>query len=542
MPRCQIADAPGVETDDAEVPALARRLLRKNKLDEIACLQRKSLVRQGQRMTGRRYRNDPDAFNVDAAKSGHVHVQLVSDADAGMAVSDRALDAAKGLHQKPNRHRRELGVEFTKQPYQPIVRQHAVDRERHFRLKLIEESTNARAQRFDAMGNRPSFGHDRFALSREFWLAGRSAIEKRKSELRLQRVDRIADGGRGAPQAFGGSRKTSRFGDAQQHQKLIDAGYGRAPHFKFPEKIFQVYTDFFGSREALALWKGGQRSFAMAKSTAVIGERPRQIVHRTHGRRHGPISRLMSPSDLGQTLKPFVFLDLFDNEGTSFSGFGLHPHSGIATLTYLLEGSVRYEDTTGATGILPQGGVEWFKAGRGAWHGGGAGDPGRTRGFQLWIALPADRELEPAESIYQSPQDIRRIGPASVLLGKLGEVSSRLPAPSPVNYLAVRLKAGESWRYQPPADHAVCWIALSSGSLAVPEPVQAGELAAFEPSNEAIDFHAETDTEFVLGSAASHPYELALGNYSVHTSPASLQAGERHIAELKARLQKEGLL
>ncbi len=84
----------------------------------------------------------------------------------------------------------------------------------------------------------------------------------------------------------------------------------------------------------------------MAKSTAVIGERPRQIVHRTHGRRHGPISRLMSPSDLGQTLKPFVFLDLFDNEGTSFSGFGLHPHSGIATLTYLLEGSVRYEDTT----------------------------------------------------------------------------------------------------------------------------------------------------------------------------------------------------
>ena len=62
--------------------------------------------------------------------------QLVSDADAGMAVSDRALDAAKGLHQKPNRHRRELDVEFTKQPYQPIVRQHAVDRERHFRLKL----------------------------------------------------------------------------------------------------------------------------------------------------------------------------------------------------------------------------------------------------------------------------------------------------------------------------------------------------------------------------------------------------------------------
>jgi hypothetical protein len=58
----------------------------------------------------------------------------------------------------------------------------------------------------------------------------------------------------------------------------------------------------------------------------------------------------------------------------------------------------------------------------------------------------------------------------------------------------------------------------------------------------AADFHAETDTEFVLGSAASHPYELALGFYSVHTSPASLQAGERRLAEIKVRLQKEGRL
>jgi redox-sensitive bicupin YhaK (pirin superfamily) len=128
------------------------------------------------------------------------------------------------------------------------------------------------------------------------------------------------------------------------------------------------------------------------------------------------------------------------------------------------------------------------------------------------------------------------------LLGKLGAVSSPLPAPSPMNYLAVRLKAGESWRYQPPADHSVCWVALATGSLAVPEPVQAGELAAFEPSTEAIDFRAETDSEFVLGSALSHPHDLVLGKYSVHTSPTSLRAGEQRLAEIKLRLQKEGQL
>jgi redox-sensitive bicupin YhaK (pirin superfamily) len=280
----------------------------------------------------------------------------------------------------------------------------------------------------------------------------------------------------------------------------------------------------------------------MTESTATAQERTRRIVHRTFGDRQGPITRLMSPSDLGRSLKPFVFLDLFDLDVSSFPNLGWHPHSGIATLTYLWQGNVRYEDTTGAAGLLPAGGVEWFKAAGGAWHGGGPGNAGRTRGFQLWLALPPDQELGPVESIYQKPQDIHAKGPAAVLLGSLGEVASPLKAPAPINYLAVRLKAGESWRYQPPADHTVCWVALASGRLVAPEPVLAGELVAFEPSNEAIDFRAEADTEFVLGSAASHPHELALGYYSVHTSPASLAAGEQRIAEIQAQLQKEGRL
>jgi redox-sensitive bicupin YhaK (pirin superfamily) len=92
----------------------------------------------------------------------------------------------------------------------------------------------------------------------------------------------------------------------------------------------------------------------------------------------------MSLSDFGRLLKPFVFLDLFDTQGNPFSGFGLHPHSGIATLTYVAEGSISYEDTSEATGLLLAGGVEWMRAGGGVWHGGGTGEQGRTRGFQLW--------------------------------------------------------------------------------------------------------------------------------------------------------------
>ena len=90
----------------------------------------------------------------------------------------------------------------------------------------------------------------------------------------------------------------------------------------------------------------------MSPTTLVERGAGSRIAKRTRGQKHGPITRLMSPSDFGRLLKPFVFLDLVDNQGTRFSGFGLHPHSGIATVTYIAEGSVRYEDTNGATGLF----------------------------------------------------------------------------------------------------------------------------------------------------------------------------------------------
>src|SRR5258708_8502208 len=163
-----------------------------------------------------------------------------------------------------------------------------------------------------------------------------------------------------------------------------------------------------------------------------------RIARRARGESEGASTRLMSTSDFGRLLKPFVFLDLIDNQGKPFSGCGLHPHSGIATLTYVAEGSVRYEDTNGATGLLPAGGVEWMRAGGGVWHGGGSGEPGRTRGFQLWIALPPELELGPSESGYLCPAAIPQDGPARVLLGSYGNTTSAIKTPSPMNYLSVR--------------------------------------------------------------------------------------------------------
>src|SRR2546428_10453453 len=132
-------------------------------------------------------------------------------------------------------------------------------------------------------------------------------------------------------------------------------------------------------------------------------------------------------------------------------------------------------------------------------QGGGLDKSGRTRGFQLWIELPPELELGPAISIYLAPEEVPQDGPARVLLGSYGSASSAIESPSPINYLAVRLKSGERWRYEPPSDHTVLWTAIASGVVFVPDELRHGDLAAFEPSSEAVEFEALTDSDFVLG-------------------------------------------
>ena len=269
----------------------------------------------------------------------------------------------------------------------------------------------------------------------------------------------------------------------------------------------------------------------------------REIVHRTSGHTQGAITRLVSPSDLGQLIKPFVFLDLaaFDDRfAPTPMGFGWHPHSGIATVTVMLEGAVRYAETTGRDGVLPAGGVEWMRASNGVWHT-GAPEEGRVRAFQLWVALPPELENSHYASQYVMAKDVPVEGPARVILGAYGGVRSPIEAP-PMTYLSVNLKHGERWTYRPPKGHTVAWAAVHQGVLRTPAPIPRGEIAVFEPSEESIDFVADGDTGFVLGSAAPHPHQLVLGNYSVHTSAEALRRGETEIRRVGQTLRAKGTI
>lgn len=271
----------------------------------------------------------------------------------------------------------------------------------------------------------------------------------------------------------------------------------------------------------------------------------RKIVHRTRGMSHGPITRLMSPSDLGEHLKPFVFLDIFEADMRDLArSMPLHPHSGIATVTVFAEGDVTFDDSQTGHGTLGYGGVEWARAGKGMWHGkelaGGTSD--KVQGFQLWIALPPELESTEPETQYLEASVVPGTGPARLIVGSYGGVASPVRSPSGVNYLLVTLSPGERWTYEPPVGHLIAWVALSKGALAAGEHITKGEMAIFEDGGDRISFEGATNNgaTFVLGSAVPHPYPLHLGSYSVHTSAEALEIGEQHIRELKRSLDAAG--
>lgn len=152
---------------------------------------------------------------------------------------------------------------------------------------------------------------------------------------------------------------------------------------------------------------------------------------------------------------PFLMLDEFysDNPDDYIAGFPSHPHRGFETVTYMLDGHMRHEDSVGNRGDLGPGDVQWMSAARGIIHSEmPQQSEGRMRGFQLWINLPAKEKMKdpgyrdiPSEQIPTINLD--NGGQVRVIAGTLvqqsgnttGAVSGLTTDPL---YLDVRLPAG----------------------------------------------------------------------------------------------------
>ncbi len=175
--------------------------------------------------------------------------------------------------------------------------------------------------------------------------------------------------------------------------------------------------------------------------------------------------RRVLPAVAQRAVGPFVFFDHFGPvtlPPEAHTDVGGHPHIGLATVTYLLEGHMLHRDSLGHVQPISPGAINWMTAGKGIVHSERAvdeerGKERRLHGLQLWVALPPD--LEQCEPSFQhvAPDQIPELtldGGVSVrvLVGQAWGETSPVVVGWPTLYLDVCLPPGTTWTLPPLAD------------------------------------------------------------------------------------------
>jgi len=173
---------------------------------------------------------------------------------------------------------------------------------------------------------------------------------------------------------------------------------------------------------------------------------------------------------------PFLMLDEFgsENKDDYIGGFPPHPHRGIETVTYMLQGEFEHEDSTGAKGRMSSGDVQWMKTGSGIIHSEmPAMSEGRLHGFQLWVNMPAKLKMSKPNYIYidSNKMEIHKDTnkQVKVIAGKFenaeGPVKKHNVEPI---YFDVELEKDKEFNFQLPLTHN-SFIYLINGEIKIGE-------------------------------------------------------------------------
>jgi quercetin 2,3-dioxygenase len=205
-------------------------------------------------------------------------------------------------------------------------------------------------------------------------------------------------------------------------------------------------------------------------------------------------------------LDPFIHMDQMgevEYAAGEPKGTPWHPHRGFETVTYMIDGTFRHQDSNGGGGLITNGDTQWMTAGGGILH---IEEPpedlvasgGLFHGFQLWVNLPA--RLKMTQPRYQ---DIRA-GQVALLTSADGGALLRVIAGSlsghdgpgvthtPITLVHATVSPGAQVRVPWRSDfNALAYVLAGAGSVGVDHrPVRTGQLALFGPG-EALTFAAD---------------------------------------------------
>jgi redox-sensitive bicupin YhaK (pirin superfamily) len=265
-----------------------------------------------------------------------------------------------------------------------------------------------------------------------------------------------------------------------------------------------------------------------------------------------PVRRAFAGVDL-RALDPFIHMDQMgevDYAPGEPKGTSWHPHRGFETVTYIIDGTFRHQDSNGGGGLITNGDTQWMTAGGGILH---IEEPpedlvmsgGLFHGFQLWVNLPASMKMAPPRY-----QDIRA-GQVALLSSADGGALIRVIAGevdghagpgithTPISLLHVTVEPGAEirlpWR---PDFNALGYVLAGSGTVGPDRrPVRTGQLAVFGPGDvvtlgaqRRMDGPGDKLDILVLGGRPIREPVAAYGPFVMNTRAELVQAFEDYQA------------
>lgn len=229
------------------------------------------------------------------------------------------------------------------------------------------------------------------------------------------------------------------------------------------------------------------------------------------------LTRIIGTSHLNM-LDPFLLFDAFgsDKPQDYIGGFPPHPHRGFETVTYMIAGKMRHQDSAGNSGVIEKDGLQWMTAGKGIIHSEmPEQEQGLLSGFQLWVNLPASKKMMSPryqeKSAEQIPKEDRSNGAyLKVIAGETTKGTKGMLEDSEVEaiYWDIHLPESEKFNESLPIEHNAfiyviegCIEAGGSNQL-----IKSGQLAVLSKGGN-IEIHAKQKSRllFIAGKPLNEP-------------------------------------
>jgi len=241
-------------------------------------------------------------------------------------------------------------------------------------------------------------------------------------------------------------------------------------------------------------------------------------VKKIHKAQYKPIDDLITyspiPTESLRQIDPFLFLNHHgpqkyppNNNGLPFKP---HPHRGMETVTFILEGDISHKDSSGHESVITSGGVQWMTAGSGLIHAETSSEDFKLNGgpleiLQLWLNLPARLKMTDPKYIGKQKNEIPSITlnngkiKINLISGAYGETHGAFDTFTNILLSTIHLNKNSGMEISVPLNNNIFFYVIRGGVKIGENIINALHLVEFNNDNDKIIFESDSDSLILFG-------------------------------------------